>query len=244
MSCKNLLIIFFIFSITLTGCNSVSKEKKQEKVEINEEKPKVDKSDFDIDAEKLSDEAMYGHIAVEVSKGPGKEFLTVPMYYQQDYESIKLGDSNVAKTGNLVTCLSMIYSYYSHDYKTPDVFIQDYQSYIDDSGKVDKKVIEKIATDTKVSCEKMTFELSYVADVLNNAGGIILVRLDHPSKFCKASTWLILTGTDAEGNVSVRDPDMTNIKNFAFITKDGETWYDSFSLCEAIGDNAVIYVFI
>lgn len=244
MNRKKILVFFCIISITLSGCGSSNKEKNHEETEISKEEMEVDNENSGIEVEKISDEAMYGHIEVEVSKGPGKEFLTVPMYYQQDYESVELGDSNVAKTGNLVTCLSMIYSYYSYDYKTPDVFMRDYESYISNSGTVDKKVIEKMAMDTGVSCEKMTFELSYVADVLNNAGGIILVRIDHPSKFCKASTWLILTGADSEGNVSVRDPDMTNIKKFAFMTEDGETWYDSFSLCEAIGDNAIMYVFI
>ena len=183
------------------------------------------------------------HVEISYSDGEETIFHTVPMYFQQEFYEIEIGAFNVAKNGNLITCLSMLDSFYECDFVTPDMFIEKYKDYIRENGTYDAdELISAVATENNRKMYKFPFTAENLAEYVGTYRYAVLVHINHPSMYGNSSSYIIVSGITMEGQLYVRDPNKDNIKNYAIVEESGETIYDAFSLVFSAGSDATIYV--
>ena len=169
-------------------------------------------------------------------------FLTMPIFYQQDYPDTYLGSTSLAAGGNLITCLAMIDSYLSNEIITPDVLPQKYPAFIHDNGSIDKLQILQIMTyNNNSTYERKNFDYGEILEDLCVNKYIVLLRIPHPSMYCDTSTYMILL--NANNNMfEVRDPNINNIESFATFDTNNSPWYSAISICASSGSQSEIYV--
>lgn len=230
--------ILFVFMLYLVATNYLSKKSEikepiaQEKIEETEDTTQTPvysiSSDGTIISEPLEDSL----------------YLNIPTYYQNDYE-YDFGKKTMSSAGNLITCLSMIYSHYSGMKVTPPIFAEAFKNYIYTDGTINEELFEVMVPQMEaVSCEKTIFDAEKMSHAMAD-GAIVLVSIEHPSVYCSSPTFLVLIMTDGFGNIIVRDPVKENAKAFSIEspTKFDETFYEMTPLFNAIGDTGSMYIF-
>lgn len=232
MKKRVIIYLTLLLSLFFIGCGKVHSDNTNPLKRTNTE---------ELDAKK-KDIQKKGHITVKRSEGPGKEFLSLPMYFQQDYKDIPFGNSTIGSCGNLLVCLSMMESKICNDYINPVDFMKKYELYLSDKG-INKSVLQKMASNDNRDLRIETFDLKALGEYLRVNRLPVLIRINKPSKYCETSTYIIAIGFDETGLIKIRDPNQANISKFAKITEDGETWYDPTSICQAIGNDSLMYIF-
>lgn len=226
-------IIFCITILTflfLAGC----REKTKATEEIYETEASLEKTEEKIRGSRI--EMIY-------KEGPEETFEIMPVYYQQDYYDIVLGEKTVAEAGNLVTLLAMICSYEESTYITPDILISEYNQYFK-NNKTDKdKLLQQVANKYNREVVNEPLDVEKIAKYINEDNMYVLIRIPHPSMYGNLSTYLLLTGITEEGDFIVRDSNYDNIQKYAQFLDNGEPVYSSFSVCVAAGQTAQMYTF-
>ena len=178
------------------------------------------------------------HVQVERSTGPGKELLTFPLYYQQDYADVPFKDKTVAEYGSLITCLSMMESFYQADFITPDVFLENHSNAEESSDAL----LQDFADYNGRTLHTYDFDAELLGSFLVNERREVLLFIPHSSVFGDTGSYMILTGTTVDGRIYVRDPIQNNINNWGTFIGDEPT-YDATVLCEQASSSSKMYVF-
>ena len=183
------------------------------------------------------------HVKLSVSDGPEPIFHTVPMYFQQEFLKVENEAFNVAKQGGLITCLSMLDSFYECTFNTPDIFMEKYKEYFREDGTYNaEELISAVARNNYRKMYKFPFTVDNLAEYVGTHRYAVLVHINHPSIYGNSSSYIIVTGITMDGQLYVRDPNKDNIKLYAQTEEGGETIYNSFDLVFSAGSNATIYV--
>lgn len=111
------------------------------------------------------------HIEVLQSDGPGKEFLNVPLYYNEDYPAIQKEYQSTSAM-SLLTCLSMINSYYSSSYVTPTEYSTAHESIL--SATVDQNISD-MAKSVNMTVDKYNFDTEKLSDLLVTDRKLVLL---------------------------------------------------------------------
>lgn len=170
------------------------------------------------------------------------DFLDMPIYYQCNYKDVACGKTNIATEGNLVTCLSMIYSYYNEPLP-PDEFTVEYSSYINDLPTNKGSLIQEVANDCEVNMKELPYSFETMAgNVIKN--NVVLLRIPNPSALSDTSTYIIIKGLNSDKNFIVRDPVKENIETESiYVINEKEPVYSPTLICEAVGEESQMYVF-
>ena len=174
-------------------------------------------------------------------------FMVVPNMYIQDYQETSLSEEyTIAEKGSLITCLSMIDSYWNSETITPDVFLDKYENYIDSDGTCDIDSISNDFMNTQwVAYEKMEFNPEKMSELISTYDATILLEIPHSSIYGKGKSYLIITGISDNGYAAVRDPNKWNVDNLAYEYKstNGEYLYPLCDILSAAGNEAIMYVY-
>ncbi len=228
---KRLGILFVVMLCMLGGCSKTTGDVIE---------PKTEETGEAVQDETGFDESL-NHVSMVYSREGDKRFKIFPSYYQQDYDTA-LGNSTIAESGNLLTCLAMIYSYEKDEYITPDAMMSQFPECFDDNGMDKDAIMEAIGNDLGMKFYHDTVDIEKAVTLLNNAGYYLLIRIAHPSMYGELSTYVIIEKATEEGNVVVRDANRYNIENYASFNEYGEPVYRSLELFGAAGQTAEMYV--
>lgn len=224
------IALILIAVLVFSGCSHKSAE---ENTEIKKES-----------YEPTEDQKEKGHITVEIENGAYARFRTIPQYFQQDYTDVSYGKDTIALSGNMVTCLSMIDSYYSSQFINPEKFLDKYSNYINEDGITDEAaLISEIGQSMHLNVKPETLDVKRLARYLTVYQVPVLLKIEHPSIYGRYSACMLITGVTDNGDFIVRDPDMSNYSSSNTNDK-GEMIYSNFDLIAEAGNTAVIYPFI
>ena len=142
------------------------------------------------------------------------KFDAIPEYHMDDFYWYSYNGSTLDKNGNIITVLSMLYSYAKSDWITPDLFADDFSEYLDNSGNLDN-VLNIIASEAGYTVTKEVYTHEKAVELLND-NNLLLLKINHSSVLSEGSTALLLTGIDSTNNYFyTRDPDGTNMNAFS-----------------------------
>lgn len=179
------------------------------------------------------------HITINRSTSPYKEFLTIPLYYQQDYKDVVYNNSTIASSGSLITCLSMLESYYCSDFITPREYVD--MHYVQNMST--DELINDFATNNERNIIKLSFDAETLGNYLVHESREVLVQIPHPSIYGTPSSFILVTTTTADGKLYVRDPNQTNIATYASYSLDNEPLYNPTIFCEQASSSSYMYIF-
>ena len=230
---KRLITILLLATLLFSSCGKTENDKsKDESAEIIEK-----------------DKNYFNNIGVIDPNNPSQDknsydFSYIPAIYMQDYESVTMPNGKtVAESGNLITVLSMIASYHSQKWITPDVLVNDYPELFDDYGNI-------IITDTlntfsgEGTYEVLDYDFNKLIEGLAETFDFALVRIPHPSKYGNLSTYLIIEGFSEDLKVGVRDPNKTNIELYSDKSSyDNIPRYEVGDILIALGQGSQMYMF-
>ena len=185
--------------------------------------------------------ASLSHINVERGNGPEGELLKLPLYYQQDFDDIPYNTGTIATDGNLITCLSMLDSFYNCDFITPSNYLDTYNV----SGLIGEDLIAEFGEHNNRQVLKFAFDAETLGFFLVTERREVLVHITHPSIYGTTSSYVIITTCTADGKLCVRDPNEWNIDNYAtYSYNDDEPLYDPTVFCEQASGTSEMYIFI
>lgn len=185
--------------------------------------------------------ASYDIVVEEVNEATDEYLGDVPMYFQNDYRDIAFGDSTVAQQGNLVTCLSMLESYYLNENVTPDIFISKHPEDCSKGIKgLNSNSISKYASLYNVELTETNFDFTEALEHIRRYQAKIILKIPHNSIFGTGTSYMLLTGIK-DGGFIVCDPNKDNIDNFA--TKvDNYYIYDAYLVSVAASNSSIMYI--
>lgn len=232
---KRIISILLLTTLLLSSCG-----KNEEKID----------TDGNVSAETIEkDKEIINNIGPIDPNDPSQnkdeyDFSYIPAIYMQDYEDVTMPNGKtVAESGNLVTVLSMVASYHSQKWITPDVLIKDYPELFDDNGNI-------IISDTlntfsgEGTYEVLDYDFNTLAEGLAGTYDFAIVRIPHPSKYGNLSTYLIIEGFSDDMKVGVRDPNKNNVETYSDKSYyDNIPRYDVGDLLVALGQGTQMYMF-
>ena len=223
---NKLIISFMCCSLLFVGCGK-------------EEEPEVHTISEMSEDTKDEDDTWY--------KMEDGSFMVVPNMFIQDYEDVKISKKyTVAEKGQLITCLSMIDSFWNGKTVTPDKFIKEYKSYIKSDGSCDIDAIsEEIMKDDSMTYEKMDFDAMIMSEKISKNQAVVLLEICHNSIYGKGKSYMIITGIAEEGYACVRDPNKWNNDNLAsqYKTDMDETLYPLTEVLASAGNDSTMYIY-
>lgn len=232
----HVFLLVVMIGMCCVGCS----DKSYEVVEETETTEIDNKSDVIIN---IDNSITKNHVDMTIDEGPEGTFYTVPMYFQQEFENVEFGRLNASENGNLITCLSMLDSFYASDYITPDEFVEKYKSYISEDGEyTPDEIINAVATGNNRVMTKVPLDVYTLKQYVKDYYLAVLVHINHASIYGEDSSYLIITDITDDGKLIVRDPNKSNIDKYATIRDGGETIYETFDFFLAAGRNATVYV--
>ena len=124
----------------------------------------------------------------------------VPLFYMTDYPDIRYGLGTLATSGSNVASLAMVASYLTgHEY-TPDVLLDCFADYIGNN----MQWLEYAADQLRLPWEKA--ENFHVTKQALQEGKIAIVLLGDTSIFTQTQHFIVLTGINEAGLITVNDP--------------------------------------
>ncbi len=236
---KKYIILILTLSLTLlfTGCTLTKKNKSEEKEKISsvtqeekkESKPKakVD-SNGNIIGEELSLSDSYAH----------------PQYYQDDYD-VDFGKSTMKDSGNMVTCLTTVYSHFTNIDVTPDIFYEAFKDDIDEFGCVDDKIFDKVAEKANTTLlYSGAFDFPLLCEYLEKHNAVAILQINHASKYSDYASCMVTNGSDGLGLLRVYNPVKANQEFLIHSdTEDGLPYYNLSEVVESVGSSGTMYVF-
>ena len=135
---------------------------------------------------------------------------TVPQYYQTDYPYLKFGSSGgtIATSGCSLTSLAMVATYMTDRVYTPDQLVY----HFDKEGLNNVEKLELAAEALHLPYEK-NFDFSLTRKALE-AGKVVIVLENEKSDFTTGQHFLVLTGINDAGLVTVNDPNKNNYEKW------------------------------
>lgn len=133
-------------------------------------------------------------------------YSEVPVYYQTDYPDVRYGISGtIATSGCSVTCLAMVATYLTGYTYLPDDLANYFADY-DTDNNVQK--LEKMSEVLMLPWEKASN--FHVALKALKEGKIIIALMNEKSLFTSGQHFIVLTGINENGLITVNDPNQAN----------------------------------
>ena len=133
-----------------------------------------------------------------------ESFDTVPLYFQSDYRHVRYGTGTIATSGCNITALAMVASYMTEHQYMPD----EIADFVSDFIGNNIQCFEYGADLLKLSwCKAENFH--YAMDALHD-GKIVVALMNGKSLFTNGQHFIILTGINEEGKITVHDPNESN----------------------------------
>lgn len=231
---KQIALFLAVMSfLSLTGCG-----KSQE--QTNEAETEKEQTAFVTEVSEQLSGLSACHNLVFYEDGPETKFSTYPLYYQQDFPNTAFANSTVAVSGSLITCVAMIESFYQSAYISPDILLNNYPELVSCSSE---NIMDKIAEENNLIVKEQPFDIYDLADYLVNEKWPVILEIQHASAFGKGTSYILLIGTTAEGNLIIRDPNEDN-KDFQISNNYGETIYTATSVIVEAGENSIMHTFM
>lgn len=141
--------------------------------------------------------------------------MEIPLYYQysQPWGSMRYGNGNIARSGCAPTCIAMIVSYFEGKNVYPDeiVAFTGNRYYVSGAGS-SWSIFPACADNWNINCVQLPLHQQTIADKLSEGKPVILSM--GAGTFTSAGHFIVLTGINEYGYVSVNDPNDNNNKNF------------------------------
>lgn len=227
------LFLAVVSFLSLTGCG-----KSQE--QTNETETEKEHITFETETLEQLSGLSSCHNLVSYEDGPETKFSTYPLYYQQDFPNTAFEKSTVAVSGSLITCVAMIESFYKSAYISPDILLNNYPELVSCNSE---DIMDKIAEENNLLVKEQPFDIYDLADYLVTEKWPVILEIPHASAFGKGTSYILLVGTTAEGNLIVRDPNEDN-KGFQISNNYGETIYTATSVIVEAGENSIMHTFM
>lgn len=137
--------------------------------------------------------------------------MKIPVYYQNDYRSVSLGSSTIAKSGCGFTSCAMVASYISGKNITPeDIAAWGQKYYISGSG-MSWSLPAATAAYYQIGSVTQTRDFQQVLMALRQGKPVICSQ--SPGLFTKGGHIIVLRGVNRDGKVYVNDPNKANAVN-------------------------------
>lgn len=138
---------------------------------------------------------------------------TVPNFYQTDYPYIKFGNGTIATSGCSMTCLAMVGSYLTDHTYMPDELAFHFGSY----GKNNIERLEYGCAQLGLTYEK-SFDWRDVRSAMEN-GRVAIIMVNGRSEFTTAQHFVVLSGLNEAGKITVNDPIRSNYDHYYLKTR-------------------------
>ena len=137
-----------------------------------------------------------------------KQYDKVPNYYETDYPDIRFGQGSFADYGSGVTSMAMVASYLTgYDYR-PDTLAHWFSSYTGNQIQ-----LLEYMSDTLQLPWKRALNVRVALEALKE-GKIVIAMVNAKSGFTTGQHFLVLTGINDAGLVTVNDPNKNNYEKW------------------------------
>ena len=220
-----------LISTIFTGCGVAESPADTEQI--------TTESNENNTSSKNNDE-LANHIAMKYADGPVPYFARIPLYYQQDYvDTVYKGSST--ENNSLVTCLSMIVSFYESEYLTPNILMDNYGEQIKLlTSQTD--IVNFISEKYSLYYEEVPLTIQALTSIVFEECYPVIIRIPHNSIFGIGSSCLIVSGGTEDGDFIVRDPNKDNLSSYYVTYKDDEPVYISDTVMSQASISATMYV--
>ena len=141
----------------------------------------------------------------------GREVTEVPLFNQKDYPDAPYGIyGSVSTHGCGITCLAMVATYLHDRFYAPDVLAEQFGSYNTEHGS-EWRLFEDSAEELGLDLEKRTYSWDEVEAALAN--GQVVISLQSGGIFTDGGHFIVLTGMNENGRITVNDPYGGNYQN-------------------------------
>lgn len=228
-------------ALCISGCNSKNEALSAKETSVTEIIEDHTEADTQAETQLLStiNTAYQGHLKIERSTGPGKEFLSVPLYYNEDFDILLKDDPIYQTYPSLITCLSMLESFYQADFITPDMYLKEHTL---NTTSVDE-IISDFADTNNYIVKKQNFDIETLGNILITECRKVLIYIPHSSIYGDYCSFFIVTDCTIDSDLCMRDPVRSNLDKYASY-KDDEPLYKSLSFCEQASASSYMYTFI
>jgi hypothetical protein len=124
----------------------------------------------------------------------------VPLLDQQDYPDIPFSQGTVSTSGCGITCVAMIGSYFRNEFISPG----DLGKQFNLPGMGNDKRMEAASNALGLPLQGATYSWSKAYEALQN--GQLVICLQHEGIFTSGGHFIVLTGINEEGKITVNDP--------------------------------------
>lgn len=133
--------------------------------------------------------------------------MDIPLFYQyqQPWGNVAYGSRTIAKSGCGPTCIAMVFSYLKGYTITPADIVEFTQNryYVPGAGS-SYQIFEGCAKEWNVICTNVGTSQSKIVNALQNGQPVILSM--GPGTFTSGGHFIVLTGIEEGGKVTVNDP--------------------------------------
>ena len=137
-----------------------------------------------------------------------KQYDKVPNYYETDYPDIRFGQGSFADYGSGVTSMAMVASYLTgYDYR-PDTLAHWFSSYTGNQIQ-----LLEYMSDTLQLPWKRALNVRVALEALKE-GKVVIAMVNSKSGFTTGQHFLVLTGINDAGLVTVNDPNKNNYEKW------------------------------
>ena len=142
------------------------------------------------------------------------ERMAIPLYYQyaSPWGNKKYGSGNISKNGCGPTCIAMVFSYLRNENIYPNDIVDFTKDkyYINGSGS-SWSIFAACASQWNIGCRYIGLSAGNIANELSAGHPVILSM--GPGTFTKSGHFIVLTGINEDGTVTVNDPNDNSKKN-------------------------------
>ena len=137
-----------------------------------------------------------------------KQYDKVPNYYETDYPDIRFGQGSFADYGSGVTSMAMVASYLTgYDYR-PDTLAHWFSSYTGNQIQ-----LLEYMSDTLQLPWKRALNVRVALEALKE-GKVVIAMVNSKSGFTTGQHFIVLTGINDVGLVTVNDPNKNNYEKW------------------------------
>ena len=137
-----------------------------------------------------------------------KQYDKVPNYYETDYPDIRFGQGSFADYGSGVTSMAMVASYLTgYDYR-PDTLAHWFSSYTGNQIQ-----LLEYMSDTLQLPWKRALNVRVALEALKE-GKVVIAMVNSKSGFTTGQHFIVLTGINDAGLVTVNDPNKNNYEKW------------------------------
>ena len=128
----------------------------------------------------------------------------VPNFYETDYPEIRYGTGSFAENGSGITSVAMVASYLTGYEYRPDQLAQWFACYTGNQIQT----LEHISEELRLPC--LRAENFHVARQALRDGKLVIALMGSSSVFTTGQHFIVLTGINAAGKITVNDPNRNN----------------------------------